>query len=286
VLSDPIPAKPIAKNSLKPKKVKKKRQKKAGLKFHVDGETISDIKNVDQLGKNLHCQYDGRLEIRSLTELSTTATAIFSIIQSFAYITSLDLRLPHPQIYDASIIESIEHLSELPNLRDIVLSFRKSYDKKPIDATNWSYINRILRKCPKIKSVHIWLNCNQIIEPIELRFLPITHLVDVELHDGLFTENDENLICIEGPQRIDLAFYRKTYNLRRLRALAQYVDANATIFERIQFFNVENGKAMRELVADPPSGRIAFRHKQKNKIGDKYYSSFYMQLKQVTDGLN
>jgi hypothetical protein len=214
--------------------------------------------------------------------LRLTALAMSSILQSFSCIRSLDLRLPQPEIiYDESVEKSIDNISVLSHLRYLKLYVRKSYENVSIGKTNWNYINKLLQKCPKIRSIIIWLRCNTIDEPIDLQFLPIEDdIVDVEIHDGVFKDNDSNMIYIGGAKRIELAFYRRHYPHNRLMAFAKFADENAQMFTRIQFFTVENNQSMLKLVAKQFKN-IEFRHKSKKKKGAENYSSFYTVQRKV-----
>jgi hypothetical protein len=270
----------------------RKRQKKAGIKFCIGNKTLTDEHVAMSFGYDVDSrqhQYDGRLEIRALTTLYSSSSAIYSILCSFSHIRYLYLRLPDPDAtVDAALSASLDHLPVFAHLRDIKLSMRKSYQDVPIAGAHWNYVNKILLKCPQLHSVHIWLDGNVIEAPIDLQFVPIKCMIDVEIHDGVFAGNtDANMIHIgDGAQCIDLAFYRRNYSHARLMAFAAYADANAARFERIQFFSPTDNASLMDLVKMSVSGQFAnitFKHREKRKEGDEYYKSFYMEKRMGQD---
>ncbi len=61
-----------------------------------------------------------------------------------------------------------------------------------------NYINYILQKCLSGKFVRIDLHKISIDELIDLHFLSLKHDIELDIWKAEFTDNDSNMICING----------------------------------------------------------------------------------------
>ena len=104
---------------------------------------------------------------------------------------------------------------------------------------NWEqikYINNILQKCQNINRIEIDLHQMSIDKTIELRFLPNINIDEIIISNGIFEDNQSNMICIVGNVNT-LYFYHCKFSFSRLNEFAKYIDDNAEQFKRIEFYN-------------------------------------------------
>jgi hypothetical protein len=119
--------------------------------FQIKNDPITDIDTVIANTQN-DCfeKFKRKLEIRA-TQLC--AKSIFSIVQLFCSINALDLQIPQPKLGDElMLLESIANLSNLSNLSNLKVSMHRNDGDT---GANFNFIREIVKRCMKIRSVHI-----------------------------------------------------------------------------------------------------------------------------------
>jgi hypothetical protein len=183
------------------------------------------------------------LDSTQSTEYLNTYIINLSILQLFFGIKLLRLELPeNDEMNDNSYLlqQSIEYSSDMTNLSTLSLGCNK--DDASIGKAYWTCINRILQKCPNIRIIVIGSPYNiSIDEPIDLHFLSLKQDIKLVITGVTFTDNDSNMIYINGKvQQINIKFWKCKYSYRRLILFANYIDQNSQLFNEIEFTYVND----------------------------------------------
>ncbi len=207
--------------------------------------------DINKLKSIYFDQYCGDLRIYNLqldstqsTEYINTYIIHLSILQLFFGIKKLRLKLPqNDEMNDNPYLlqQSIQYSSDMTNLSELTLDCNK--DDASNGKTYWTCINSILQKCPNIRKIQIgtYVHTISIDEPIDLHFLSLKHDIKLYINYANFTDNDSNMICINGEvKQINIRFNLCQYSYRRLISFANYIDQNSQLFNLIEFDNVSD----------------------------------------------
>jgi hypothetical protein len=207
--------------------------------------------DINKLKSIYFKQYCGTLRIDNLlldstqsTEYLNTYIINLSILQLFFGIKQLELRLPgNDEMNDNSYLlqQSIEYSSNMTNLSTLYLYTNKGDTSN--GKTYWTCINSISQKCPNIKKIYIGSlsHAISIDEPIDLHFLSLKHHIQLYICNVEFTDNDSNMICINGTvQQINIQFNYCKCSYGRWILFANYINQNSQLFNKIKFDNVSD----------------------------------------------
>jgi hypothetical protein len=97
-------------------------------------------------------------------------------------------------------------------------------------------------------------------EPIDLHFLSLKHSIELAIHDVTFTDNDSNMICINGKvQQINIRFKDCQYSYRRLISFANYINQNSQLFNKIEFTDVYDEDIFNAVLMNTKFDHIAIK---------------------------
>jgi hypothetical protein len=156
--------------------------------------------------------------------------------------------------------QSIEYSSNMTNLSTLRLGCNKG--NTSISKTYLTCINSILQKCPNIRRIEIWPSDRiSIDEPIDLDFLSLKHHIELYIRNIIFTDDDSNMICINGKvKKINIEFYQCKYSYRRLISFANYINQNLQLFNKIEFTDVYDKDIFDAVLMHTKFEHIAIEH--------------------------
>jgi hypothetical protein len=249
--------------------------------IHLYDISLTDMIDINKLKSIYFDQYCGGLWIYNLqldstqsTECLNTYIINLSILQLFAGIKQLILTLPrNDEMNDNSysLQQSIEYSSNMTNLTRLRLYTND--DTTSIGKTYWTCINSILQKCPNIRMIEIGHYSKiSIDEPIDLHFLSLKHDIELDISNIIFTDNDSNMICINGEvKQINIEFNQCKYSYRRLISFANYINQNSQLFNEIEFIGVYN--------KDIPLFNAVLMNTEFDHFAIEQYGSYYSIVK-------
>jgi hypothetical protein len=113
-------------------------------------------------------------------------------------------------------------------------------------------------------------------EPIDLHFLSLKHDIELYICNVTFTDNDSNMICINGKvQQINIEFEHCNYSYYRLILFAIYIDQNSQLFNEIEFNGVSDKGIFNADLINTKFDHIAIKQYGTGRysIGNRRYSN-------------